>query len=260
MVDYVGLAALFDFDRPFNVIWLVIARVIQACTLTWNLSHPDQLWQASQVAYNWVYGGVFLSWEWAPEYQLRNTIYPAFLAGPLYLLKEQGLDTQPVVLLQPYLTHSILVILGDLFLWKSAKKYVGSEGAKLAMLLHFFSKTQTENVLRTFTNSVEQILAVIAFYYFLRQKDRFTGSTVMLTATITLSFMMRTTSPIGWVPLLAIKVFSEGAFVPFLIAGIFVAVPIIAATVAIDTWYYLGIVNGTDWAVPCYNFFKVNVG
>lgn len=57
----------------------------------------------------------------------------------------------------------------------------------------------------------------------------------MLTATITLSFMMRNTSPIGWIPLLAIKVLFEGALVPFLIAGIFVAVPIIGLVVAVDT-------------------------
>ena len=78
--------------------WLVLFRLIQACTLTWNLAHPDQLWQATQVAYNWVFGGVYLPWEWSPEYQLRNAVYPAYLAGPLYVLKELGLDTQMAVL------------------------------------------------------------------------------------------------------------------------------------------------------------------
>ena len=66
----------------------------------------------------------------------------------------------------------------------------------------------------------------------------------MLTATITLSFMMRNTSPIGWIPLLAIKVLYEGALIPFILAGIFVAVPIIGLIVAIDTFYYIGEVNG----------------
>ena len=69
-------------------------------------------------------------------------------------------------------------------------------------------------------------------------------NTVILTATISLSFMMRNTSPIGWIPLLAIKVLFEGALLPFIIAGIFVAVPIIGLTVYIDTLYYLGVV---DW-------------
>ena len=57
-----------DFDKKSNVTWLIVFRVIQACTLTWNLAHPDQLWQGTQVAYHWVYGGVYLPWEWSPEY------------------------------------------------------------------------------------------------------------------------------------------------------------------------------------------------
>ena len=65
----------------------------------------------------------------------------------------------------------------------------------------------------------------------------------MLTATITLSFMMRNTSPIGWIPLLAIKVLFEGALLPFIIAAFFVAIPIIVLTVYVDTMYYLGQVD-----------------
>jgi hypothetical protein len=55
--------------------------------------------------------------------------------------------------------------------------------------------------------------------------------------------MMRNTSPIGWIPLLAIKVLFEGAFFPFFIAAIFVAVPIMGLTVYVDTMYYLGQVD-----------------
>lgn len=50
--------------------------------------------------------------------------------------------------------------------------------------------------------------------------------------------MMRNTSPIGWVPLLAIKVLFEGALIPFLIAGIFVAIPVMGFTIYLDTLYY----------------------
>ena len=66
-----------------------------------------------------------LPWEWTPEYRLRNALYPAYLAGPLWVIKQLGLDTQMVVLLQPYLSHCVLVLVGDLFLWKCAKRYAG---------------------------------------------------------------------------------------------------------------------------------------
>jgi len=96
--------------------------------------------------------------------------------------------------------------MGDLFIWKAGKKYVGKDATRVAMFLLLVSKVQTEYIVKCFTNAVEQILSVIAFYFFLEQKDKFTNKTVILTATITLSFMMRNTSPIGWIPLLALKV------------------------------------------------------
>ena len=96
--------------------------------------------------------------------------------------------------------------MGDLLLWRGAKKYVGIEAAHIAMILNLLCRYQTTNISLCFTNSVEQILSVIAFNYFMEQKNMFNWNTVKLTATITLSFIMRNTSPIGWVPLLAIKV------------------------------------------------------
>ena len=71
--------------------------------------------------------------------------------------------------------------------------------------------------------------------------------------------MMRNTSPIGWIPLLAIKVLFEGSFIPFIKAGIFVAIPLIGITIALDTVYYLGTVNGKDWVFTSYNFLEKNL-
>jgi len=32
--------------------------------MTNNMIHPDEYWQAIEIAYNYVYGGVRLTWEW----------------------------------------------------------------------------------------------------------------------------------------------------------------------------------------------------
>jgi hypothetical protein len=109
--------------------------LLQALFLTKNFVHADEYWQATQVAYNWVYGGVNLPWEWDYQFKLRNTIYPAYLAAPLYLLKQTGLDFPWLVRVQPYLTHFPLVILNDYFIWKVAKRVVGNDSARIAMLL-----------------------------------------------------------------------------------------------------------------------------
>ena len=67
--------------------------------------------------------------------------------------------------------------------------------------------------------------------------------------------MIRNTSPVGWIPLLAIKVLREGSLIPFIISGIFVAIPVIAICVASDTLYY----GGEELVLTGKNFLEVNV-
>lgn len=90
-------------------------------------------------------------------------------------------------------------------------------------------------MIRTLTNAVEQMFTVVAFSYYIDQKDKFNLNTVLLTALISISFMIRNTSPVGWVPLLGYKVLFEGSLLPFIKSGIFVALPILFVLVYIDT-------------------------
>ena len=64
------------------------------------------------------------------------------------------------------------------------------------MLLMLLSHAQQAWATRCFTNTIEQIFGVLAFYYYLLQGDRFTLSTIKLTVTITTSFMARNTSAV----------------------------------------------------------------
>ena len=66
--------------------------------------------------------------------------------------------------------------------------------------------------------------------------------------------MMRNTSPIGWVPLLAIKVLKEGSLIPFIMSAITVAIPIIVGSVVVDTWYYNSVDGSSDWVLTGWNF------
>ena len=77
----------------------------------------------------------------------------------------------------------------------------------------------------------------------------------MLTATITVAFMGRNTSIMGWIPLLAIKVLMEGSLLPFLISAVTVAIPIMGLSVVIDSSYY----GGTEWTLTSINFLQVNI-
>ena len=114
-----------------------------------------------------------------------------------------------------------------------------------------------------FTNSIEQMLAVFAMYFYLKMKAGvFDRNVVMLTATITTSFMMRNTSPIGWVPLLALKVLFERALGPFLLAFLLVSLPIMATAVYLDSVYYTGVhadLSPKEWVFTSWNFILRNV-
>ena len=83
--------------------------------------------------------------------------------------------------------------------------------------------------------------------------------TVWLTALISIAFMMRNTAVIGWIPLLAIKVVCEGSLLPFIMSALVVAIPIMAGSVAVDTWYYNSVDGSSDWVLTAYNFVQVNV-
>jgi hypothetical protein len=67
--------------------------------------------------------------------------------------------------------------------------------------------------------------------------------------------MMRNTSPVGWIPLLAIKVLNEGSLLPFIISAIAVAVPLIGGIIYIDTIYY----QSDKWVLTGYNFLEMNI-
>ena len=74
-----------------------------------------------------------------------------------------------------------------------------------------------------------------------------------MTALITLSFMMRNTSPVGWVPLLLYKIFYEGCLFSYLISGFTVALPIIGLCIACDSLYF-----GQLTVTPI-NFLQANI-
>lgn len=96
----------------------------------------------------------------------------------------------------------------------------------------------------------------MAFYYYLKVGPTFDHNIVLLTASLTLSFMIRNTSPVGWPPLIALKLFHDRSLVTFIKAGVLIAVPVILLCVLADSFYY-----GMEHfpVLTGYNFMNVNV-
>ena len=93
--------------------------------------------------------------------------------------------------------------------------------------------------------------------------DKFTKWTGIFTALLTVEFMMRSTAPVGWVPLLLIKVIRDNALVSFIISAFLVAAPTLFAIVVLDSYYYsFPMFNGDGtwkWVFNPWNFVKFNV-
>ena len=139
------------------------------------MAHPDEYWQVTQVAYSMVYpdSSVVLPWEFHPDFRLRNLIYPIAHSIPLYLLKTLGLDSNIAVQLCPYVLHGLLLIISDAFLWQIGKKIVGKESTQISFIFYLSNRFQNAFITRCFTNSLEQIINIIAFDSYLKLKNQF---------------------------------------------------------------------------------------
>ena len=156
------------------------------------MAHPDEYWQVTQVAYRTVYGDpqngfdIDLPWEYHNDYRLRNTIYPLFHALPMFFLKWTGLDCNFAIRVCPYVVHSFFVMVGDYYLWKIGKQTVGKEATMIAFVFYLTNRVQNSLMIRPFTNSVEEILTIVAFWFYNNVDSRLSKDTAVFTALVSI--------------------------------------------------------------------------
>lgn len=132
---------------------------------------------------------------------------------------------------------------------------MGKREAIATLMYSLTSEHVNDYVLRTSANSVEGNLMFVAFYYFLNIKPKvFDKNLGMLTLAITLSFIVRSSSIVGFAPLAMIVMYQNfDFFVPILVAGLVIAIPVFALNLVSDAYFY------GYFTVPQYNFVYVNV-
>lgn len=121
------------------------------------------------------------------------------------------------------------------------------------MVYSIFNKRINEIFSRTMTNGVEAVLCIIAFYFYSSIKYKkahskqeysivFDRNLASMTFSITLAFLIRSSSLIGWIPLAIFKIVSSKDIISNLIsiiaAGIFVAIPTVAISICLDSLFY----------------------
>ncbi len=172
----------------------------------------------------------------------------------MWLLKITGFDYGYAVRTSPKIAHIILVIIYDSYLWKIGKLTVGKNATRVGFFILFFARVYNELIIRTFSNSIETIFQTIAFYYFLQVSNKFDRNLAILTLMLTVSFMIRNTSPIGWPPLILIKIIKDRSLIPFLIALITVFIPAAFLCIVVDSYFY-----NEFPVITSLNFMRVNL-
>jgi len=91
-------------------------------------------------------------------------------------------------------------------------------------------------------NGVETSLTIAALYYFLLLKPSIYCPNLMkMTFLITVTFLGRSSSLSVWIPLALFKIIENSEFLlPIIFAGVFIALPTIAFSILLDSYYYGG--------------------
>jgi phosphatidylinositol glycan class B len=124
------------------------------------------------------------------------------------------------------------------------------------MALYLFNHTFTQQMHRLFSCSYEAVLAIISLYFFNKITNKWDSNIVIVILLQTLSFVIRNTSPIGWVPILFIKAYELdfwNLIKNYLIGFFVIFLPIVLVSTYFDSLYY-----GSFTLVP-WNFVKINV-
>jgi len=149
------------------------------------------------------------------------------------------------------------ILVSDWYFSSLCKEHIGSGvGRQIAMVLFLFNFTYMQQIHRLYSCSYESMLGIVSLYYFSKLTTQFDKNLAIVIGLQTLSFILRNTSPIGWVPILVCKAFELGLFemiCNYLKGFVVIFMPMFILATAIDSYYY-----GALTIVP-WNFIKVNV-
>ena len=104
--------------------------------------------------------------------------------------------------------HCIIWVVGDYYCYLFVKQLLGKREAIATIAYSLTNEYVNDYVLRTSANSVEGNLMFVTFYYYLNIKPKiFDKNLSLLCLAITLSFTIRSSSIVGYIPLALMAIF-----------------------------------------------------
>lgn len=186
------------------------------------------------------------TWEWWDAYSLRTWLYPLYLSLPGHILKALGLDTNFMIVNSIYFMHVLIQMVGDYYCFHFVRQLLGKREAIATVIFSATSERVNDYTLRTSANAVEGNLMFVVFYHFLNMKPKFFDPSLnKLTLAITLSFAVRSSSIVGYIPLALMAIAQDFRFfLPIIVAGLTITIPLVGINLVSDAYLY------GYWTVP----------
>nr|XP_040219650.2 GPI mannosyltransferase 3 [Anopheles coluzzii] len=227
------------WNRTF---WFFVAVRIASVFLVTTWFVPDEYWQSLEVAHRLAFGYGHLTWEWAAG--MRSYLYPATFAGLYKLLALVGLDSAELLTLLPRILQACLSAYADY------RFHVWCRQSKWSTFLLASSWCWFYVGSRTLANTLETSLTMIALSYF-----PWASECTRFLWPVALSFFVRPTSVIPWVPLCLyhIKKSTHPTWELLLKRYLLIGLLTGALCVGVDSYFHGAVVFSS------YEFLKYNV-
>ena len=217
---------------------------------------PDETWQSVEIAHGLVWPGKsYKTWEW--DHGLRSYLHPVLFVPVFELLKLLKIDSVYLVSTCPRLLQGVLSAFADVCFVAFFDRVFAKRPSdtKWFVFTYLTNWCLLYSGSRTLVNQLELILTGAALSMF----DFIEGSKTGYIAIIVVSFVIRPTTAIFWLPLVLyhLGTILKSGLKNFVVAAAAdLAPPVLAALatcVAIDSWLY-----GRLTIVP-WNFLKFNL-
>ncbi|XP_050069537.1 GPI mannosyltransferase 3 [Anopheles maculipalpis] len=222
--------------------WMFFTVRVASVFLVASWFVPDEYWQSLEVAHRLAFGYGHMTWEWAAG--VRSYVYPAVFGGLYKLLALCGLDTVELLTVAPKLLQASLSAYADyrFHVWCNRTKW--STFLLVTSWCWFYVGS------RTLANTLETSLTMIALSHF-----PWASECTRFLWPVALSFFIRPTSVIPWVPLCLyhIKKSSHPTWELLLKRYLLIGMLTGALCVSVDSYFHGSVV------FTCYEFLKYNV-
>ena len=152
---------------PSTRLFLVflLFRSLNALLLVTSFN-PDEPWQSLEVAHSVAFPPLgHRTWEWTPPARIRGWLHVLPFILFYHIIGALQVDSPFVVAYGPRLLQAVLVALADVHFHHLARRLLGDAAGRWAMLCYLSNWFLCYTLPRTYSNSLETCLTVIALAY-----------------------------------------------------------------------------------------------